>query len=283
MNYIIVTPAKNEADFIRYTLDSVVKQTLSPIKWIIVDDGSTDETAVIVKEYLAKHKWIEFFQTPNSEEKRSGGSKVVKAFYAGYERVKDINYDFIVKLDADLSLPNNYFAEVAKTFLSDEKIGLCGGYTVIDIGGKLVMETPIGYHIRGAFKSVRKKCFEDIGGFRPIWNWDGIDEMTAMYKGWKTKCFEMEVKHLRPTSSSYNLKSHAYKSGYEAYKMRMAFPLMILRALYNIFNKPFILNSVIFVFGYFSALIKREGFLIDKDLANFINNFHYKRILKLLK
>lgn len=283
MNYIIITPAKNEAEYIKYTLNSVVSQTLKPIKWVIVNDSSTDETAAIVKEYEAKFKWIQLVQISNFTEERSGGQKVVKAFYVGYELVKNMAYDFIVKLDADLSLPLDYFEEVGKMFLSDPKVGLCGGYTVIDVNGKLVMETPIDYHIRGAFKSIRKKCFEDIGGFKPIWNWDGIDEMEAMYKGWKTKSLDLKVKHLRPTTSAYNLKQHAFKSGYEAYRIRMSPILMIFRSFFNIFTKPYLLYSFYFFNGYVSAHLSKANFLINKDLGRFINNFHYKRILKFLK
>lgn len=283
MKYVIITPVKNEEKFIKFTLDSVVNQTVLPSKWIIVDDGSSDDTTRIVEEYSNKYSWIELLKLNTNNEERMGGSKVVRAFNSGFELVKDEDWDFIVKLDGDLILPNNYFGKIIEVFKSDIKIGLTGGVILNKVGEKFVKEGHIDYHVRGAFKAYRKECFFSIGGLKEIWNWDGIDEMEAMYKGWKTKCIDLKVKHLRPTTSAYNLKEHAYKSGYEAYRIRMSPILMSLRCIYKLFNKPVLGYSIYFFNGYISAYLAKADFLINKELGRFINNFHYKRLLKLLK
>ena len=134
MDYVIITPAKNEEKYIRYTLDSVVNQTLKPVEWIIVNDGSTDRTAEIVEEYVKKHVWIKLI-TIRKNEKRAPGSKVVRAFYSGYTKIKK-DYDVISKLDADLTLPINYFRKVIDSFQDEKKVGLCGGYCKINKKGK---------------------------------------------------------------------------------------------------------------------------------------------------
>jgi len=281
-SYIIITPAKNECDYIDKTIESVINQTILPKKWIIVDDSSTDNTAQIIESYTVKYPWIFLLKLAYNNEPRSGGSKVVNAFNQGYNLIKYDKYDFIVKLDSDLVLPSNYFEVIINAFINDSKIGLVGGIIMNKVGDKLIQEGSLNYHIRGAFKTYRKKCFEDIGGFKPIWNWDGLDEMEAMYKGWMTKTINLKVVHLRPTTSAYNLKFHALKSGYEAYRMRMSGFLLLGRVFVKIKEKPYFIYAVYYLHGYLTASFERADYLIDKKLANFINKFHAKRLLNKL-
>lgn len=283
MKYIIITPVKNEEKYIKFTLDSVIAQTILPAKWIIVDDGSSDSTVSIVENYTNKYSWIILLKLNTTNEERMGGSKVVRAFNKGYELILDHDFQMIVKLDGDLILPNDYFRKIIEVFNSDNKIGLAGGLIINKIGEKYIQEGKTDYHIRGAFKAYRIECFEDIGGFKPIWNWDGIDEMEAMYKGWKSKSIDLKVIHLRPTTSAYDLRQHAFKSGYEAYKIRMSFILMLLRTIYNSFKKPFFIGSYHFIRGYISARVLKADFVIDRGLGKFINRFHFQRLLKLLR
>src|SRR3569832_2190882 len=116
MNYNVITPAKYEEKFITFTLDSMVNQLLKPVKWIIVDDGSTDRTREIVEKYQKEHPWIEIVAMDNKQEQKTYGSKVIRAFNAGYGLIKNKPYDFIVKLDADLSFPPEYFKDIAKAY-----------------------------------------------------------------------------------------------------------------------------------------------------------------------
>lgn len=278
MNYIIVSPVKNEAKHIKNTLDSVMSQTIKPKEWVIVDDGSTDDTLAILKEYESKCSWIKIVENKTHDESRAGGSKVVRAFYKGYEFVKDKEYDFIVKLDGDLKLPDHYFETVIEHFNKDPKVGLSGGYVMNKIGDDLVQEGDISYHVRGAFKSVRKECFADIGGFKHVWNWDGLDEMEAMRLGWKTAVFELPVIHYRPTSGAYDFRKQNYKHGFEAYKTRDSLILTLIRFLAKSAKKPH-LSGIYFLKGYFHGFFKREPRVISKELSRFANKFHLKRIV----
>ncbi len=282
MKYAVISPVLNEEAYIRHTLESVCGQTHLPGIWIIADDGSSDSTPAIISEFTAKYKWIEVIRTENRAEERSGGAKVVNAFFRGYKLLleKKIQWDFIVKLDGDLSLPPDYFERIAEEFSGNEKIGLCGGYLVNLIDGKLVREIQNDYHIRGAFKSVRRKCFEDIGGFKSIWNWDGVDELEAIYKGWLTKTVEVPVVHFRPTTSSYNIKKHSFKSGIEAYREGNSIFLVLLRGIKLAMKPPIFLNCFLYIAGFFSGFIKRDEKYFDKDFSRFINRFHFKRILR---
>jgi glycosyltransferase involved in cell wall biosynthesis len=280
MQYIIISPVKDEARHIIFTLNSVINQQVLPNQWIIVDDGSSDNTLSILKDYESKYNWIKVIENNNKGEERAGGIKVVRAFYVGYYYIKCHDYDFIVKLDGDLQLPENYFQEVIGIFNSQPKVGICGGFLLNKIGDKLIQEGPVDYHVRGAFKSVRKQCFEDIGGFKHLWNWDGIDEMQAMYLGWQVKVLDLPVIHFRPTSAAYNPIRFNITDGIDAYKLRSNFILTIIRTIVRFKRKPYILCGVAYFCGFMKAFILHENRDINKPLAHFINNFHFKRILK---
>ena len=281
MKFLVITPAKNEAAYIRNTIQTMVRQKLKPACWVIVNDGSTDDMAEIVSSYTAQYPWIKLINKATSSEKRTGGSKVVRAFYYGFERFQNIDHDVVVKLDADLSLPENYFEEIANTLKNNPKVGLCGGYCVVKKNGELQRELSHSFHVRGALKAYRKECWQDIGGFKETWNWDGIDGMHAMYKGWKIKVLDLPVVHHRPTSAAYDPLSHAYKSGFEAYRTGNDIFLTLIRAISRLKNKPFLLASAYYLKGYFDALRSREERVVDEGLARFIRRFTYKRLLKL--
>jgi glycosyltransferase involved in cell wall biosynthesis len=282
MKYTIISPVKNEAKFIEHTLDSVIRQTVKPHEWVIVDDGSTDNTLEILREYAAKNDWIKILENHTHSEARAGGSKVVRAFNKGYKSITDHSYDVIVKLDGDLKLPTDYFETVIKTFKENPKVGICGGYILNKTNAGLVKEIDIDYHVRGAFKSVRKTCFDEIGGFKEIWNWDGVDQMAAIMRGWETSVFELPVIHYRPTSSAYNPYTFYFKSGRFAYRLRTSLFLHLLRTGARMKRKPYFLSGIAYFIGYFCALIASEEYMIDKDLGDFTNKFHTKRIMNRL-
>ena len=283
MRYVIITPARNESDYIERTIKSVLSQKLCPEEWVIVDDGSTDYTQEIIKRYSEEYKWINLVKMDTRNETRLGGAKVVRAFNYGLKSLNTSDYDFLTKLDADLELPSEYFLKISEEFQKIPKLGLCGGYCVNIKNNIQIREKSANYHIRGAFKSYRKDCFEDIGGLMEVWAWDGIDELTALYKGWQTKTLEIPVLHFRPTSSAYSPLKQEYLSGKEAYRIRSSFLLTLGRSVYKLKLKPYILASLFFLWGYITGYFVREVRYVDVKLGKFINNFHTKRILFSLK
>lgn len=276
--YIIITPAKNEERFIEHTLESICDQTFKPHKWIIVDDGSIDQTSTLVEKYIKKYPWITLIRNDNYDERRAGGPKIVRAFYKGYDAVSDEDYDFIVKLDADLTLPNNYFETVYRCFKDNPKVGICGGYCVDEKEGKLVKEKTAEFHVRGAFKAYRKECFTDIGGIKQVWDWDGLDQMMAMYSGWHVKVLPLAVIHHRETSKEYNRILHSFRSGKEYYRMGYGLFLGLLKSAFIAVKKPFLIGGASFLFGFFTASLNKTNKIVDDDLAKFIRKFQYNRI-----
>ena len=280
MKYVIITPAKNEEKLIKFILSSVVNQTIRPSKWIIVDDNSNDKTYEIVKDYARDYDWIKITKC-SINNKRAEGAPIIKAFYVGYELIKNDDWDFIVKLDADLTLPKDYFETVINCFRQNNDVGMAGGYCETIVNGIMKREHNATYHIRGPMKSIRRECWEDIGGFKAVLGWDGLDEMMAMYHNWKTKNIDKKVIHHRPTTSDYDQRSHAYLEGYSKYKNGSNVTLIILRALRRLSKKPRIIYSLYFLSGYFKAMMNKESKNVTPELEKFINKFHLERIKNL--
>ena len=281
MRFLIITPAKNEGAYIEGLIKSMISQTLQPTKWVIVDDGSTDGMDDLVQRYALEHDFIELVRKSSTAEARSGGSKVVRAFYTGYEHYKHIDHDVVMKLDGDLTLPSDYLESLAFEFNTDPQLGLCGGYCAIPVNGKWVAETNAEHHVRGALKAYRTSCFKDIGGFTETWNWDGIDTMSTLHKGWHIKVINKEVKHHRPTSAAYDPVQHAYKSGIEAYRTGNDLGLALIRAIFKIRSRPFFISGYQYLKGYLTASFRNEPKVVDKELQTFIRKFTYKRVLSL--
>lgn len=281
MKYAIITPAKNEETFIKEMIESVAHQTILPDRMIVVDDGSDDATVSIVQDLIKVYNWLELISLDTKSEKRSGGVKVVQAFNAGLKTINLTSYDFIVKLDADISLPNDYFEGVIDEFKKDDKVGMCGGVIVNRVNGENMIEHDSDFHIRGALKAIRTACYLSIGGFKEVWNWDSLDEMEAMYNGWSTKVIEKYVIHFRVTSSAYDFKEHCLKSGRDAYQMRCGLFLLIKRTIGHAFKKPYLFGGYFYVQGYIIGILRKDPRIISSEMSRFISRFHIKRFLML--
>ena len=279
MNYYIVIPAHNEADFIGLTLNSVVNQTILPKQVIVVNDNSTDKTSDIVRNYTNKYHFINLINNQSGTE-HLPGSKVIQAFYKGYDTL-DENYDFIVKLDADIILPNNYFETLIHHFNSNEKIGMAGGFAFIEKDGSWVLENLTNKdHIRGAFKAYRKQCFLDIGMLKPSMGWDTVDELLAQYHGWKIKTDEtLKAKHLKPTGKTYN-KTARYKQGEAFYKLDYGLILTIIASTKLAILKKQPLLLVDYLSGYLKACKIKTPKLVNKQEGAFIKSLRWKGIRK---
>jgi len=281
LNFYIVIPAHNEADFIGLTLDSIVSQTILPKHVVIVNDNSTDNTSKIVNRYTDKYPFITGINNQSGTE-HLPGSKVIQAFNKGYE-ILDNNYDFIVKLDADIILPNNYFETLIHHFNTDEKIGMVGGFAYIEKNNKWVIENLTNKdHIRGAFKAYRKQCFLDIGKLKPSMGWDTVDELLARYHGWKIKTDKaLKAKHLKPTGKTYN-KTARYKQGEAFYKLDYGFLLTTIASIKLALLKKQPLLFIDYLNGYIKATKSNTSKLVNKQEGAFIRTLRWKRIRKKL-
>jgi len=279
MEYIIIIPAHNEEDFIAKTIDSILEQTLLPKQLIVVNDCSDDQTPQIVAEYAKKHKWIWLIHN-DKKEKRASGAKVVRVFYKGYKNIRE-DYDFLVKLDADLELPPNYFEEIAKMFKNDPLLGICGGTIITEKDGNWVYENFSDEdHVKGAYKSYRKNCFKEIGGLRPSIGWDTADELLAKYHGWHTKTnTDLKVKHFRPLGTETGSIRIRVKVGQGMYRLRYGFFLSLISAAKaGYLNKPYFLTGIAVMAGWLKSFFRREPFMVTKKEGKFIRNLRKERM-----
>lgn len=277
----MITPARNEESFIEGTIKSVISQTLLPQKWIIVSDASTDNTDNIVKEYADKYDWIELVRMPE-ERDRSFAAKV-SCFNTAYQKIAFLDFDVIGNLDADITFDSDYMVYLIEKFIADENLGVAGTPFIED-GYDSTQDSFEGEkHVAGGCQLFRRKCFKDIGGYKPI-KGGGIDWVavtTARMKGWNTKSFnEKYFFHHRTlgTSGQSNLAA-MYDYGKKDWFLG-GHPLwQFFRVFYRIFKKPYFFGGLFLFAGYFSGMLSFKARPISKELIV----FHRKEQMKKLK
>ncbi len=279
-SYVVVTPARNEARSIEMTIQSVVAQTARPLRWVIVSDGSTDATDDIVKKYAAVHDWIELVRMPEREERHFAGK--VYAFNAGQARVKELPYEVIVSLDADITFDENYFSFLLEKLVADPALGLVGtpfretsnevyDYRFVSIE-----------HVSGACQVFRRECFEGIGGYVPVKGGaiDNIAVIAARMKGWKTRTFTEKVCiHHREMGTAQRGVLHArFKFGAKDYAIGNHPAWELFRTLYQTTKKPFLVGGLALGAGYLWATVRRAERPVSRELMAFHRREQMERL-----
>ena len=277
MKYYIIIPTHNEEKFIALTLQSIVEQTVLPSKVVVVNDGSTDKTEEIVNSFVEKYSFIAAVNK-SSDAIHLPGSKVIQAFQKCLETLDD-NYDIMVKIDADLIFPSNYFETIIQHFQSDERVGMVGGFCYIEKNGDWVLENLTDKdHIRGALKAYRKETFLQIGGLKPAMGWDTVDELLCKFYNWKVVTDEsLHVKHLKPTGASYN-KAARYKQGEAFYSLGYGFFITAIASLKLAMRKGKPLLFMDYIKGFWKAKSAKKELLVTREQAKFIRNYRWKKI-----
>ena len=277
MKYYIIIPAYNEEAFMALTLQSLVEQTVLPSKIIVVNDSSTDSTAEIVTSFSEKFPFITLVNK-KSDAIHLPGSKVIQAFHEGEKHIDD-NYDIIVKVDADLIFPNNYFETIIKHFQSDSNIGMAGGFCYIERNGDWVLENLTDKdHIRGALKAYRKETYKQIGGLKPAMGWDTVDELLCKFYDWKVVTDEsLHVKHLKPTGASYN-KTARYKQGEAFYSLGYGFFITAVASLKLASRKEKPLLFIHYIMGFLKAKTSGKPLFVTDEQAKWIRNYRWKKM-----
>jgi glycosyltransferase involved in cell wall biosynthesis len=281
--YVLITPARNEAALIEQTIRSVVRQTVLPLKWVIVSDGSTDGTDDIVKRYAAAHQWIELLRMPEHRD-RNFAAKVA-CFNAGNELLKGVPYDVIGNLDADITFECDYFEYLLEKFKDDPALGVAGtpfvegefqyDYRFVDI-----------QHVSGACQLFKRDCFAHIGGYQPI-KGGGIDWVavtTARMRGWKTRTFTDKkcIHHRKIGTGKSQVLSSRFRFGKQDYNLG-GHPLWeVFRCVYQMKEEPYVLGGMSYFLGYICAFASGVKRPISRQLVDFRRKEQIQRLRKLV-
>ena len=289
LTYVLITPARNEGALIENTIRSVVGQTIRPVRWIIVSDGSTDGTDEIVRRYAASHPWIHLLRMPERSDRQFAAK--AHCFNAGAERLRDVAFDVIGNLDADITFEPDYFAFLLDKFSADPKLGVAGTPFVED-ADRVDRHTYAHRfaqldHVSGACQLFRRSCFKDVGGYIPVQGGaiDWIAVTTARMRGWKTRTFPEKVcLHHRKLGTGNNspLMVH-FHYGRKAYFVGGHPAWILLRSLFQMNQRPVVIGGIYFGLGYLSAWLRRIPRVVSPELAAFHQGEQMTRLRRLLR
>jgi glycosyltransferase involved in cell wall biosynthesis len=277
----VITPARDEAQYIAETITSVVHQTARPAEWVIVDDGSTDGTDGIIDRSAAQHAWITAVHRPNRGARENAGG-VMEAFHYGYQSLKASEWDFIVKLDGDVSLNPVYFETCFKEFRQDPKLGIGGGLICHLENGALKVEAGPRFHVRGATKIYSRACWDEIGGLLQVPGWDTVDEVKANMLGWKTRTFQdLKVLHHRPTGAADGAWKNSVKDGRADYISGYHPLFMFLKCVKRLVQEPYLVGSLGLSYGYIGGYLKGTPQVDDRALIHYVRRQQLRRLMLL--
>ncbi len=279
--YVVITPVRDEVDHVRHTLASLSGQTCLPLRWVIVDDGSTDGTSQLLDDFAARHDWVCVVHRPDRGHRANGGG-VVEAFYAGYERLSDLYWDFLVKLDADLSFAPDYFERCLARFDAEPQLGIGGGTVYGERDNETVVNS-VGdppFHVRGATKVYRRACWQQISPLIRAPGWDTLDEVRANLQGWRTQTFaDLAVMQHKPTGGADGTWSNSFKNGRANYMTGYHPVFMLAKCMKRLRLQTRGLESIGLMAGYLSCYLKRTPVLADGDAVRYLRNQQLRRML----
>ena len=281
LTYVLITPARNEAQFIELTIKSVLLQRVRPLKWVIVSDGSTDGTDDIVSKYAAEYLWIELVRMPERRERHFAGK--VGAFNAGRAAVRDIQFDVIGNLDADVSFESGHFEFLVGKFAADPQLGVVGapfreGAHHYDYRFSNIE------NVWGGCQLFRRECFEEIGGYVPV-KGGGIDHIavvTARLKGWKTRTYTESVclHHRIMGTAKHGGFAARFRLGAKDYSVGNHPLWELFRMVYQMKQRPFVIGGLVLGSGYFWSMVRRVKRPVSKDLVVFTRREQMQRLKK---
>jgi hypothetical protein len=290
LRYVLVTPARNEEKFIEATIQSVVSQTVRPAAWVIVSDGSTDRTDEIVQRYSSEHGWIALLRMPEHRD-RTFAAKAT-AFNAGYERLRTMDFDIVGNLDADITLPSDYFEFLLARFGEMPHLGVAGTPFIEDdehdgVGHSYSHRFADLTHVSGACQLFRRACFEEIGGYTPI-RGGGIDWVavtTARMKGWETRTFlDRTSRHHRKMGTAARGPLRArFRHGQEDYYVGSHPVWQLFRGVFQMKTRPYVLGGTFLLLGYLWAMVTRMPRPISDELIAFRRAEQLARLRRLLR
>ena len=282
-SYVLITPAKNEGQFIRQVIESVVAQTRRPLRWIIVDDGSSDDTAKIVQEFVSRYRFILLVRL-ESNRKREFSSKAI-AFNAGLEKVKDLRYSYIGNLDADITLNPDYFERVLEAFDQDPRLGITGGRVFTTVDGAFICRDNTIDSVGGAVQLFRAECFAAVGGYKPL-PYGGIDaaaEITARARGWVVRKTYQNVYEHRKTGSAHKPLRGRLNEGFKFHSLGYSVLFYFSRCAFRMLEPPRILGSLLSLSSFIVAHVRKYPVCLDGEVVAYLQTEQNAKLSGMLR
>jgi biofilm PGA synthesis N-glycosyltransferase PgaC len=282
--YVLITPAYNEAALIAQMIESVLAQTVLPLKWIVVDDGSTDQTAEIVNQYAARFPWMEYCHRVRRSGETYYGSNVY-AILQGYERLKGLDFGYLAILDADIVLCPDYYEQIMRQFGANRELGIATGTYLEEIGGRMLEAMIDRWSTPKALQVFRRACYEQIGGYIPCRNGgeDTCTEIMARMNGWQTWSFpEIRVIHRRPIGKGDGgvVLRARFRQGLSDYCIASHPLFMLAKSLRRCFKeKPYVLAGLARLCGFAYGYLAREPRQIPRDARRYVRKEQMRRLL----
>src|SRR5271166_5469975 len=284
LSYVLMTAAYNEEANIEKTIQSILSQTLSPTRWVIVSDGSVDRTDEIIQDYAKKESLIRFLRVTRTPG-RSFGAKV-RALSAGKEILNDVAYDFIGNLDADVTVGPSYFEGLIARLAGRPLLGVAGGFVVEEKDGEFRdrRQNRI-YSVAHAAQVVRRECYEAIGGYAVL-EYGGEDwhaQTCAKMKGWEVEAFpELKIFHHRHTGEADNLLRHKFRQGRMDYSFGSDPLFEVLKSVLRIPEKPFFLGSAARIVGFSWSWARKDERPVSREFMEFLRREQRQKISALI-
>jgi biofilm PGA synthesis N-glycosyltransferase PgaC len=279
LGYALITPARNEAEYIELTLQSMISQTYLPVKWVIVSDGSTDQTDELVRKYADKYDWIELLRMPERQQRHFAGK--VHAFNAGYERIKRTNAEIVGNLDADVSFGPEHFQFLVEKMSENPRIG---------VAGAPFREGTFQYDYRfsnienvwGGCQLFRRECYEAIGGYMPLKGGciDHVAVLSARLHGWQTRTFTEKVciHHRQMGTAMQGALKAKFKMGAKDYTVGNHVLWELARTIYQMKHSPYVVGGLALGWGYLWSLIRRAEVPLSTELVAFVRKEQMNRL-----
>jgi biofilm PGA synthesis N-glycosyltransferase PgaC len=279
-SYALVTAAYNEEKYITRALESVTAQTLKPSKWIIVNDGSSDRTEDIVREYAEKHSFIKLCNVVEDHPRNLTAQ--VNAINRGFSQLKDGTFDFVGNLDADVSFGPEYFEKLLEKFSRDSQLGLAGGFIHEEEGGQFKPRRGNNAaSVAHAVQLFRRECLEALGGYKPF-SWAGADwyaEVSLRMEGWHVQSFrELRVDHHRPTGRGFGILRYWYRGGVMDYYLGTHPLFELFRLARRVPLKPYVVGAAVRSVAFAWASISGVEREVTPEFMRFLREEQMRRL-----
>jgi poly-beta-1,6-N-acetyl-D-glucosamine synthase len=276
--YVVITPVRDEEEYLPLSIESMVRQSNPPREWIIVNDGSRDRTAQIIADACNSYSWIRSV-TCSDRGYRKWGAGIIEAFYEGFNSLSFQDWGFVCKLDGDLSFEPNYFQDALTKFKRDPKLGIGGGVLYHYRNGARVLERHPKFHVRGGVKIFRRACWDAIGGLWVGPGSDTVDEVKANQLGWQTRSFpDLHLIHHRPTGASWGRWGSLIKDGRVDYVYGSHPAFLIAKSIARLIRRPYISGSIALIYGYVSAYLRGTPRVDDPELIKYLRQQQIARL-----